>query len=109
MWTALKGWKWMPGMIWEIPDHHGLEEYRGVIGIDGSLPPLGAQPDTTKGATRGAILERVRELWGDPTICLTIDDDNQGWSVEGQRWSVVGSEEKLSEEKALFTALQRAG
>ena len=74
-----KGWRWMPGMRWVLPDHHGGARTLAVgedaigtaafndvrldrhSGSHGFARPL--YPDLTDPATIGCLLYLVRESW----------------------------------------------
>ena len=82
--VACKGWRWLPGML-------AQSEGQGVarvfhVATDGWISLCGGQPFASPfhtktlpfpilsdAATRGAILELVREAWGDPyTHCQFV-------------------------------------
>ena len=58
---------WLPGMLAALPPEAGGGALRYT---ENSEPlPLGAFPDLSDGATRGALLDLVRAAYADPTIC----------------------------------------
>jgi hypothetical protein len=108
--VACKGWRWLPGMLtmdgWRVYDACGglcdlVNVDSGILDckIFGTL-----LPDLSDAATRGAILQLVREAWGDP---------DTGIYKHGRRWCVImgGRCEDFfaeTEAEALLAALEAA-
>lgn len=63
----------------------GLRSREGVLWAG----PMGGRreewwPDLRDAATRGVLLERVREVWGDPRLCTVYtapEEDDNDWSA----------------------------
>ena len=63
--AASPAFDWLPGMLAILAD--GITVQR--VTETGAIPPAGAIPDLSDGATRGALLDLVRAAFADPTIC----------------------------------------
>ncbi len=71
--VACKHWRWLPGML--ASDGHRL----GAEDCDGLHPEAyDVVPDFSDPATRGCLLELVREAWGGEVV---ITEGNGWWSV----------------------------
>ena len=90
--VACKAWRWLPGM--RAPD------------ADGSAYPF--LPDLTDPATLGCLLAMVRKAWGDPLICIAVDNTGCGWWLDGWADSRVPSKLHDTEAEALLAALEAA-
>ena len=109
--VACKGWRWVAGMLatdgWRVAGREGdlilWGRGREVTGLSVRSETNGI-PDLSDAATRGAILELVREAWGDPAT---------GIYRHGRRWCVImgGRCEDFfadTEAEALLAALEAA-
>jgi hypothetical protein len=76
---------WIPGMLAILPEGHAVQR----VTETGAIPPAGAFPDLTDGATRGALLELVRAAFADPTICPYRVSD-QTWEVYSEASEELG-------------------
>ena len=115
--VACECWRWMEGMKVSnlfIPDQRAVEIVRGapvIVFPDGErarLPPeTGALPDFNDPATRGCLLELVREVLGDPTITTEYQHDLQQWTIQRPRCT-GGFGLFDTEIEAMVTALEAA-
>ena len=108
-----KWWAWMPGMLDAVlgrviavhDDEIVFHDYR-VADFFKIQPD---SPDLTDPATRGCLLELVRQAWGDPTASVWYDDAQwgcgDGWSY---RCGVAARCQHASESEALVEALEAA-
>lgn len=77
----------------------------------GSPESVGARPDPADGATKGALLDAVREAWGDPHISVVpverYNANSDRWEMVG--WSVRGCvRDRLAQGASEFDALLAA-
>jgi hypothetical protein len=98
-WTALPGWRWMPGMT-DTDGRRVLRHYpvNGFLGT----------PDTSDPATIGAILALVREAWGDPYACVECfpqEPDETVWIVGVRDVRTLRHFDGPTEAHALYAAL----
>lgn len=65
--VACKHWRWLPGMLAIVPAaHDGATGYvYRLTEASGPVNSARAYPDVTDAATRGCILELVRQAWTD--------------------------------------------
>jgi hypothetical protein len=86
--VACRGWRWLPGML----TLDGLRVCR--VEPEAAWHPQGSEevwrfqagtaiPDLSDGPTRGALLDLVREAWGDPTIHMH--------ALPGGRWRPISA------------------
>jgi hypothetical protein len=110
--VACPRWRWMPGMRYRV----GLLASRlSDSQCKGKLPLVAeARPDLSDPATRGCLLELVREAWGnEASVSLNI---SSFWAVGGakiQKGKSAGHTInlgiwKLTEVEALVAALEVA-
>lgn len=115
---ACPQWRWRPGML----TLSGLRVVRVdadgyAIGVHGDYAGHVIElrgenlPDLDDPATRGCLLELVREAWGDPTMAAA-----SSLTIEGTRWRVDSDDHPVgdlydypSEVSALVEALEQAG
>lgn len=71
---ACKRWKWLEGMAYT--DHSGViwrVTARGLMGLESECLPV-----LNDSATRGCLLDLVREAWGDPSLTPHMIRRNAG-------------------------------
>ena len=123
--VACGGFRWMPGMLAVLPGlrpEDGPKRLHRLRGSDergpfvspeqsvaDSTPSQWWHPDLRDAATRGCVLELVREKHGDTEMsCGVIGLNQEGKSV----WAVCGEDEPLcmeaTEAHALVVALEAA-
>ena len=81
---------------------HGSKRMRLLL-----IANVGYAPDLRDAATRGILLEQVREAWEDPNICVSRRADLSGWRVwhfDGNGWTIIGLGD--TEIEALVCALE---
>ena len=96
--AANRAW-WWPGMLVRDGDRH-TEESR--------YPRSVRVPDWRDPATLGCLLAMVRKAWGDPLICIAVDNTGCGWWLDGWADSRVPSKLHDTEAEALLAALEAA-
>lgn len=112
------GWKWQAGAVRLGPPGEAFRVWR-CVGPDqwaaddgatskGPLSGLQYGPDFNDAATRGVLLQQVRERWRDCTVWAMVDcDDEAGsWLCIGLDCGQIGS--GPSETAALVAALEAA-
>lgn len=120
--AILAGWRWMPGML-ALPFHEDDDRSapqcyppwrvleRGVAGPWAADPTWGALPDFDDAATRGRLLELVREAWGPLAACAPSIVRPPGGAREVV-WRVGNCERLIAEgpneAAALVAALEAA-
>lgn len=130
--VACKAWRWMPGMLclytavggltrlrvimepdfgWPEPQRNEwgvpiIGKYAGALGEPAMHAPSGGWPDLRDDATIGCLLALVREVWGDPTICVVTVEKDHGWIVRDEYGQVRGRGD--IEAEALVRALYAA-
>lgn len=94
------GWRWQAGTLAMSAD--GEDPCGRVLAVNGRMLTVPdcdceavelmdserALPDFNDAATRGALLEQVRELWDDPGICvrgMLQSDGTYHWYIIGGR------------------------
>jgi hypothetical protein len=88
--AASPAFDWIPGMLAILPEDWQINGGTCLrVTETGAIPPAGAFPDLTDGATRGAILDLVRAAWADPTICPYRVSD-QTWEVYSEASEELG-------------------
>lgn len=102
-------WRWMPGMLWLVlPDG---ESDCGRKRDDYDQVPAKAIPDLEDPATKGCVLELVRQTWFDPfmTAVCSLNDGLVRWRFDSHDCPVGDLYDFESESEALVTALEQAG
>ena len=82
-WTALRGWRWMRGMIcWQTGSIVTGVDPRGrawIVDDDGDMRVARkgdlVAPDVTDPATQGCLLTLTREITGSHVHVVFVDDD----------------------------------
>lgn len=76
-----KRFRWMPGMFWAVPPSGAPDDDGdfGRVSYSVRSVPAAAIPDLADPATRGCLLELVREAWRDPDAYVLPDEDH--WVV----------------------------
>ena len=117
--VACPGWRWMPGMRYQIVNERGqiggwMRASDRVSHLDALYPVAGesevALPDLDDPATLGCLLALVREAWGSHVSSIRTGD---GWSVRHMGrdgWAVGLSVVGITpcEAEALVAALEAA-
>ena len=109
------GWKWQAGALtvsdWRVCTIGANKAGAQVLEqADGEywIPAAAELPDFNDAPTRGALLEQVRERWGDEYLCVAWTGANV------YRWAVRDRDGKMmvwghdSEAAALVAALEAA-
>ena len=129
--TESKHWRWLPGMrglyASDVPggwagsrycgggrwlDDHAVQfgpEPRGIVGRRPWRDGVPHRADKTDAATKGCLLELVREAWEDPHLYTRWSRSKQRWEVrrdDGYLKPVIG--ERGTEWGALEAALLAA-
>jgi hypothetical protein len=112
--VACKGWRWLPGMLTMDGVRIYAVEGDTFDGFDNDSEyvdhPVSALewPDFTDAATRGCLLELVREAWGEPS--LTVVFTGEWWDCDCCGWPETrcAGLSGLTEAEALVAALECA-
>lgn len=106
--VACSCWAWRPGMAWEVVREAPLEAVRGRVldsdpwTRDGWTPYPGAVPVLDDPATRGCLLQLVRDAHDDPSAS-THHVASRVWIVD-----VESAPDGYDEVEALVLALEAA-
>lgn len=105
-------WRWMPGMLGRRWAPGFSDHWTAPVRFDGrdEWAMESMVPDFSDPATRGCLLELVREKHGDPHIyvdCIVDDDGTVSWCAMGTSFS-IGENAHPTEVEALVAALEAA-
>ena len=119
--VACPGWRWMPGMRYQIVNERGqiggwMRASDRVSHLDALYPVAGesevALPDLDDPATLGCLLALVREDWNDPHIYVRKSVTRNQWVAWRKRLRDDDDEVKVSEgrteDESLVAALEAA-
>ncbi len=105
--VACKHWRCLPGVL--ADDGHRLS----AVDCDGLHPEAyGVTPDFSDPATRGCLLELVRDAWGD--LYIYVLNCGEGWftvcspAADGGKWLSGVPIDGPTEAAALVAALEAA-
>jgi hypothetical protein len=105
--VACAAWRWMPGMLTE----NGIRVVRGEEGVDFAGSDRDC-PDLTDPATRGCLLELVRQAWPEHPVAPRREPAPLGYKPwraltrRGEQWTGYVAD---SEQELLVLILEAAG
>jgi hypothetical protein len=99
-WTALRGWRWMPGML-AVRDDGTPYRLSCAVAASKVRPDHGWLPDLTDPATCGCLLALAREITGRPWLYASYSHMSGCWFCG---WTALAGD---SESKAWLVACER--
>ncbi len=103
--VACRGWRWMPGML-AVLDRAPPLRILEICDAGNALQEARWLPDLSDPATRGWLLELVREALADPELFARREIGGSGWVVI--RSNSVRPIRGATEAEALVAALEAA-